>query len=162
MAKVEEQTVIQRIIKGLRLSPANDKIPNEVNEKIRVVFVANPPAQITIVRSTFQLGLFTALIFRTPADKDFFLSVVHLGFAQLIGAFGINTEARLTVVIDGVTHILLNAIQPAGSVSVQENHVIPFPIPIKVDRDTDINLQTVVGGINTFAKAVITGFTVEP
>ncbi|GAG57384.1 unnamed protein product, partial [marine sediment metagenome] len=83
MAVIQNSAVIQKLIDELELSPALDKIPTELAEKILPVFQVNSE-QLTIstptaniVRSLrFPFHVTPATIFAVPATGKFYLTQV--------------------------------------------------------------------------------------
>ncbi len=160
--KVEEKEVIQQIIRGLRLSPGAEKIPNEINERIRVVYVANPQIEATDVIHETLTSTGTVQVFRTPPSKDFFLTLAHLNFTNLVDPTAFAVECRLIVQFNNLSLALIELFQPPKLLSNGQSVTMAFPVPIKLDRDTGITVEIIAGTASSKAKATIVGYTVEP
>ena len=136
---------------------------NEINERIRVVYVANPPIEVTHVEFIEQAGVGALKLFTTPDNKDFFLTSAFLLLNQTVPAgVGITPLCALDITFNGSSIKVLLQLQRPQRLAGAESVTIAYPIPIKVDRDTNITLRVTAGDLATQATATITGFTVEP
>lgn len=111
-----------------------------------------------IVRDVFAVNAVTGLLFTTPADKDFYLVSAEVAVIKDVTSQSTSTDIQISV--EGTVRRLIGI--PGITLTVQNSAVsINFPKPVKVDRNTAINLKNSNATANITAFATIQGFTVE-
>jgi len=163
MAKINSSEV-SKAVDGLRLSSFTDKIPNEIEDKVKLVYEISPNQPdkrnqvVASAQSTTTNGVTTVYTTNDTKDSTFYLCSADLSFQQTVA--GVTTEVRLEVTPYGQTtqvHIL--SFQLNATAAVKEiNKIMVFQRPIAIAPGTVIRM-----GNNTSAGAVvqranITGF----
>lgn len=143
--------ISREIIDALQSQLGAEGMPTKVSDTIQLSVEVNPKLlrRCDIIKQVSS----ASTIYTTPADKDFFVNTVHLGIAKDVADTG--TAASITCVVNGATVTLLTI--PGITLTADaQNVVIPFPVPIKVDRNTAVAFA--VAGSYTAVRASITGF----
>lgn len=111
-----------------------------------------------IVRSTQAVNATAATIYTTPTDQDFYLTAANL--AVMKDATSTSLFSSIQVLINGAQQrtLRLNTITLTADSRSQE---ISFPVPIKIDRGTNITIENNTGIANITTGATIYGFTVS-
>jgi len=162
MAPSNSTEIIQGIIKQLRLLPALNQVPTEVLNQIVPVYIAGSPRPKEIIaRSASRLSNGTTALFRTPADKDFYLtsvSCVSCG-PGADGKEGGCNESHIKATINGTVQKLLIAHSGFGaSGTANEGHIsLSFAPPILLTKNTDIDLL-MANNAGGSASATMTGY----
>lgn len=154
MSSINEQGVIQEIIRKLKLSPGFEKVPVETEDKVRVVFVANEVPCVDIVRHGIMSST-TVTLFTTPADKDFFLTSCSVSILSS-GLSGGNGGVFST--FNGTQRYLLACQAPVDELTTSNNSIV-FNPPIKMDRGVVISGHK--GHTQHDGHATITGYLRE-
>jgi len=158
MAKVERREIVQRVIDGLRLDVGRELTPQEVEDKIRAVFVANEENIIDTIRSATRTTTGSTTIFTTPSDKDFFLTYATLSYHCNASADAI--QYLVQIIIDGATQSILR-LSKITLIALNDRLTINFNPAIQLDRNTAISLtQTFTVGLSSVSGAV-GGYTKE-
>lgn len=130
---------------------------SEISEEIIAVIPIIP--KCNIVRSIRAINASNVVtLFTTPTDKDFYLTNAALNFIK--DASATSTVSDITVYIDGVLQTLLRIDQitlTAQTGSIAES----YPIPIKIDRGTNITVEHGTAVANITTSGMIKGYTVE-
>lgn len=137
-----------------------DRIRRKIKPDVQAVINVNPKDYriIDIVRHVISTSVGNTLIYTTSANKDFFLVAFNLGHRKT--STSITTTTRINVQIDGVGRDL-GILKTPASFQWGENMALSFPIPIKIDSDSDILLlQNLVSGQED-ASATIYGYEVQ-
>ncbi len=134
----------------------NEEISNEVLDYITPTIEIKPRVNIGKYSSlTNSLG---GTIYTTPTDKDFYLTFCCLGVIKDVTATSV--ESYLSAVIDGVRVYILDI--PGITLTPQDQTLcVSFPLPIKIDRGTTININSSTNVANTRVFGSILGYTEE-
>jgi hypothetical protein len=138
-----------------------DKVPEIDLSKIVLVANVNPKNYRrcdVVAEGTISNGT-NNIIYTTPTDKDFFLTSAMLH--SLKDVTSTSTSTLLGVVIAGAS---VNVLSIYGITLTVQDQIISntFFDPIKIDRGSQITVKTSTAVANVRARAVITGYTVEP
>lgn len=170
MEKPEEFIVTKNneINKALNLVTnlnANDtNLNTSINKKLRiqpvidVSFPQNKYCDVVANKGITQAQGTSGLIYTTPVDRDFYLSALTLSMIK--DATSTATTFGISVVVGGAT---LNVVTISGITLTADakNTSVSFLIPIKIDRNTAINVVSSTAVANQRADAVIIGFTYQ-
>lgn len=140
----------------LRLNPAFDVIPTTVRPDIQpVVEVKKKWCNVAKTASNTQTS---ATVYTVPSDKDFYLVTATL--AVIKDATATSTASALTVTIEGTASTILRI--PGITLTAQSEAITAsFPIPIKVDRGTNITISNTTNVANILEFGTIIGYTLE-
>jgi len=152
-----KRDVIDNTTDSLGLNPATDVIPKQVLPTIQPVFEVKRRV-CNIVRSATATNATSATLYTTPSNQDFYLIGATLGAFK--DATSTSTFSALQVTIDGTARNLLllptlngASAEPFLSISTNPN------APIKVDRNTTINVINDTNAAEIRASATIMGYT---
>ena len=153
MAKIESQEVINKVIDGLRLDVGNEKIPQEVEDKLRAVFISNP-SRIIKVASGSATDSTSGPIFTTHATKRTFLVSLQLTVSKSALATSINSRISAFPFGESAAIVLVRInYEPLTA----GNHILntDFSIPIRLEPNTAVAIinTTAVASIDTAALA---------
>ncbi len=128
---------------------------DEINDVIVPVIVVEP--KIDIIKNTVVVNATSGTVYTTPTDKDFFLTSASLSVAKDVTST--STFTRLKIVVDGISLIILSI--ATMTLTVQNDSISNSFKPIKLDRNSTIQIlnSTNVATLNT--EATIQGYTVE-
>lgn len=136
-----------------------EAMPLNVAGTLQPVIEVNPRLlrRCSIVKTNTLSNGTSATIYTTPTDADFFLVGGFVSYTK--DATSTSTNSNLRVTIDGATAdvliisgLTLTAEGKAASIS--------FPVPIKVDRGTNILLLNSTAVANIRSHGGITGYLV--
>lgn len=97
-------------------------------------------------------------IYTTPADKDFYLTSVFLSYSK----DNVNTATEIAIVctILGVQRYIMDFAVIATTAQSDSNAIV-FNVPLKIDRNTAIFLNSTNATAAFRMAGLITGYTVE-
>jgi hypothetical protein len=111
-----------------------------------------------IVRQGVNTNFSSATVMTTASDKDTYLTGASLSFVKDITAT--TTAVSLRVYIEGVQRRIIEL--STLTLTVERGQTsISFPIPIKIDRNTNITIDSLTNVANFSINAQIIGYTVE-
>lgn len=153
--QVQNRDIINNIQNDLGLNPGPDALPSTVTPSIQPVYpvyekVANICVANSNVNSTSQT------IYTTPANKDFY--VTSLCLSVIKDATATSTDSTITGVVNGAT-ITLARIAGLTLTAMNDSITMSFPVPIKLDRGTAVNLTNSTNVANVTSRATVQGFT---
>lgn len=163
MALIQNQAVLQKLIDELRLSPAIDKIPTELADKVLATFQINteevtvqtPTANI--VKGSVLTSGATNTIYTVPSTGKFFLTnIVISGSVSGAGKVG-SFDAKLTV--DGVEETILKSYLKTGTSNEGDciTLILNLQNPILIDAGTNITITSSIADIASVGSIV--GYT---
>jgi hypothetical protein len=155
MAKHYNPTITQDLLRTFNFK-AGDMLGADVGNMI--VPVIEIKRHCNICKSNALSNALTSTIYVTPVDKDFYLS--SLSFSVAKDATSTSTGIYITCYIDGILSILADIVGFTLT-PLQDNVSLVFPIPIKVDRNTIISVNSTTNVANVISRAQIQGYTVE-
>lgn len=85
MAKIERREIVQEIIQGLRLDVGREKIPTEVEDKLRAVYIAGSPPKLIRVLSELTINDNDKTI-TVPAGKQWRVLYAHISYTATADA----------------------------------------------------------------------------
>lgn len=132
-----------------------DQMPDEVEGPVAVIPLTNV---VRIVRSASANNAASGTVWTTPAEKDFYLTGVILTTTK--DATSTATNIQLTAFIDGVGQPIVR-IRGITLTAMSQTVPISFSVPIKIDRNTQINIANDSAVANIATSAVIFGYTEE-
>jgi hypothetical protein len=133
-----------------------DTIPPDIGN----IFVPVIPVTrvCNIIRTTTATNATTGTIYTTPTDKDFYLVGLVISLIKDVTSTATNIQIRVT--IDGVVQTIMNISTLTLTVDTRQS-TLGLPFPIKVDRNTNITINTNSATANITASGGIVGYTVE-
>jgi len=161
MATIYNSNLTKELIDVAKLQTSRDIVPNQIAEKVVPVIDVNPKHSrvINVVRSAAAVNALATNIYTTPAtNQDFYLTSLCLSTIKDATATAVTVLIDLT--IDGAVRNVM-VIGCLTLTAQSGNMALSFPIPIKIDRNTTINVRnsTNVGNISSYAE--LTGYLVE-
>lgn len=143
---------------NLKLNPKGDMVSNEVLDYITPTIEVNP--RINIVRNQTTGNTGTNALYTTPTDKDFYLSTIGFSFIKDAVCDSATGDFTLSAFIDGTARVLIGL--PIITLTAQTDSVfVSFPIPIKIDRGTQMNFTGTFGAGVCRRHAFLTGYVQE-
>lgn len=161
MAYIDNSETKKELNDAIRGNAVSNIAPTQLANQVIPVINVNPKDYriCNINKTTVATNSTSAVIYTTPADKDFFITACSLTVIK--DATSTSTLSRIKLTIDGaeasilpITTLTLTAQDSAFSIS--------FPNPIKIDRDSIISITNSTNVANISTRASIHGYTVEP
>lgn len=157
MARVNRSSVLLWIQETLGIQSGVNSIPVELANNIQPIFDIQPKVS-TVLKSGARSSTGSSTIYTTPADKDFFLTFVTLTLTK--DATCDNTLTSVSVVNGGATTNL--AIITSQTLTAYTNQiVVNLSYPLKVDRNTAIQLSATFTAGTLSTRTTLGGFIVE-
>jgi len=129
---------------------------NDIAEQIVPVIPVTPVCKI--VRNVRADDAASAVIFTTPADRDFYL--IAIGISVIKDVLATSVFTRIQVVINGVNRQLMET--PGITLTVQNtSRDLCLSPAIKIDRNTSITIINSTAIATISASGYIVGYTVE-
>jgi hypothetical protein len=142
------------IFNSCKLDGYSDKVPSEVEDKIRLSIDVNP--EHNRFQNVNAYNINAGNFYLTPSDKDFYLCVCSLSVIT-----DITNDATFFAVDEPVTGYIFNMIALSVTTIQNSNNVLHFNPPIKMPRGVNIRAET--DGTQGFtARYIISGYTVDP
>lgn len=155
MAVIRRGTIPNNFVSTMKLDQGST--PNEASEKIVLTFDYANVKFCDIVRNVARTATGVSTIYTTPTDQDFYLSSVSV---QLIAdATNDSTSGFVRATIGGASRFFL--ITKFATTATQSAMQWNLPVPIKIDRGTNITVEytSTAGAMNV--NGTIVGFTIE-
>lgn len=134
----------------------NDNLSSNVAEVIQPTVEISPYANI--IRHINLTNGTAATIYTTPTDKDFYLTSCMLSFVK--DATATTTIITLRGNVGGANYYFIYI----GHLTLTADSnmlAMAFPVPIKIDRGTNIQITSSTGVANIYITASIQGYTEE-
>jgi len=152
------------LIKGMRDNAKilqNESAPNQLAEKVVPVMETNPLLlrRINIHKLANAANATSATIYTTPTDRDFYLTSVSLDLIKDVTATSLNSSVNVTVK-GGVSQAILVLRTTTLTIETQ-NAVLLLPIPMLLERGSNITVTNTTNVANVTASAIITGYVVD-
>jgi len=156
MAEIQRTSILNNTANELNLQQGIQALPKNINS---LALVYNMNAKYShVLRNASTTSTNTSAIYTTPADKDFYLTLVTLGFSKDVVSDLV--EARISITVESKAQTILSC--NTQSVTVDSRTVtLSLPYPLKVDRNTAINLIGAFTVGSCIKTASIAGFVLE-
>jgi hypothetical protein len=157
MAEITNTTLLQDLqsIAKLRAGDIGKfKLSKTIVPVLETNSILSKPCNI--VRHASQDNGTSSTIYTTPSDMDFYLVAASVSVAK--DGTSPSTATKITIVTEGASRDLL-VIRGLASTVEHESLSISFPNPIKIDRNTVINVTNGSGTATIRAEGSIMGFT---
>jgi hypothetical protein len=118
---------------------------------------------INIIKSNGVTTTASTTIYAVPADRDFYVTTVISSFIKdAVCDIASNSQIAINCTKDGLASVYL-ARQAVLTLTAQnQEQVVNFPIPIKIDRGTNIIMTTGNFTVGLLSRAaVVIGYTQE-
>lgn len=148
---------------AIRGNAVSNTPTNKVGDTVQPVINVNPKDYrvINICKRAIINNATTGTVYTTPTNKDFYLCGVQMSLDKDNTAT--STSFRTDITINGETIA-------GGAMSIvaialtaeQRDTFIAYPRPIKIDRGTNITINSGTNVANFILSCVIWGYTVEP
>ena len=155
---IQSKEVIDKISDELKVQPSL-QIPRELMDKIQLVYNVNPFNPVTIIATAAADNSTAAVVFTTPAERDFYLTSVILSVIKDVNST--STRSSMNVRINEVNTELIHI---AGISVTAQNDVVSlnYNPPIKLSRGGEITVNNTTAVSKIVARASITGYTTDP
>ncbi len=131
---------------------------DEIMNEIVPVIVVEPKVDIFINSAKTTTGANT--IYTTPTTKDFFLTGILISYVKDAVCDVADGVITLNTTIDGLTRFIISL--PVLTLTAQQDEkVIIFNKPIKIDRGVTFNYSGTFGAGKMIRECSIIGYTVE-
>lgn len=154
MAKHNNPTIVEDSNRIFNFK-VNEQLSDEVMGPIATIPIER---RANIVRRTGYTNQTTNTIYTTPADKDFYITFINLGFIK--DSTSTATSIRIQATIDGVAQRLVDI--PGITLTADSKSLaVALVTPIKVDRNTAITINSDTATANITVYGTIHGYTLE-
>lgn len=159
MVDIQSKEAIDKISQELKVQPSM-AIGRKLSENVQMVFeVGDNKTFQQIVEGSGDVNTASIVVFTTPTDRDFYLTGATLSMIKDVNAT--STLTQLRVVIRGAIKSILRI--SGISLTVQDGAISFQPcVPIKLDRNTTIDIVNTTAIAAIRADASITGFLIDP
>lgn len=160
MATIYNSNLTNELRDGAKIQISKDKIPTELAEKVIPVMEVNPKLlrKTKICRSLIVTNSTSGTIYTTPTTQDFYLTGATISVIK--DATATSVYSQLVVYIDGASQGIMNI--PGITLTAQNQSLtLSFPIPVKLDRGSTINISNNTNVGNVVCGASIFGFVDE-
>lgn len=138
-------------------SKTSDFISDEVSNLVAVLPI---DSVCNIVRSNVRATSGSSTVFATPTDKDFYLVAANLSLSA--DAACDNTNCVMNVTIDGVlSNRDIIRIQKLSLTAINDTVSLHLTKPLKIDRGTNITINSTFTVGNAIFGGCIIGYTEE-
>ena len=160
MTQIYNSQLFKEIREGTKNQQLRDAIPSQLADKIVPVMEVNPKMlrRVTISKTNNCNNATSAIIYTTPATQDFYLSSMTLSLIK--DSTATSTATYITANINNVGQTIL-IILGFSVTAQQQSLVFSSPIPIKIDRGSNIMIYNTTNVANISATGIINGFIDE-
>jgi len=138
------------------LNSKMEYLPDEVAGPVAVIPIM--PVVKTVFRGT-TTATGTLNVATLPSGKDFYLTGFVLSMSK--DATSDNTQVQFSVTIDGVASTILGEIINQTLTATSRDQVVMFPVPLKLDRGTNIQVFGTFTAGTMRKTAIAYGYFVE-
>lgn len=159
--QIQNREIKSYIVDSLGLSEVADNLPNTLSPgPITPVYeIDKPIANLCIGGGNTTSGALT--VYTTPsANADFYLTTLHASYVKNATCDVASGRLQVTAQINGVV-IELIGFPVLTTTAQQEDTVISFPYPIKLDRGTSISFTGTFTAGNMCRTGNITGYIIR-
>lgn len=160
MATIYNSELSRELIDGGKIQTSRDNIPTQIADKVVPVMEVNPKLlrRCTIVRRSTAISALTSTIYTTPANGDFYISALEIAYSA--DAAATTTNFTITATIDGASRIIAELRRVTGAAD-KDSLYLGFPIPIKIDRNTIIAINSATADVSFLGAGIIYGYLSE-
>jgi len=162
MATINNSDLSREVIDGAKIAIGREKVPDQISDKVVAVMECNPKLlrRINLVRNYSAILTGTANVYTTPADSDFYLSSLVFSITKDATCDLATGASSVTATIDGVARALASL--TCITLTAQDKAIaIAFELPIKIDRNTIINIPGAYTAGLMARSLCITGYIVN-
>ena len=156
MAEIQNSEVYNQFGEDTKLPPQD--LPRNLHKEIMPVLSVKPDKICNIARENDSTTTGAVTVFLTPSNKDFYLCNAQISLSS--DATADNIQGVLSVTIDGAERHLILLTKQTTTV-IHLNQGISFNFPLKIDRNTNIRVQTAFTVGSCRYGGTIVGYTVE-
>ena len=142
MTQIHNSELTKEIIDGAKINVALESVPARLSDSVVAVMETNPKLlrRINLIRGSSSVATGSITLFTTPADTDFYISELNMSFIKDVVCDTATGAITITATIDGVARNIAG-ISTIILTAQSGNLVIPFPLPLKVDRGVAITMN---------------------
>jgi len=173
MAKIERREIVQEIIQGLRLDSGREKVPMEVEDKVRAVYIAgSPPKFLKFINDTGTNDSDKQIAVPVGKQWKLLYGTIRLSTTATVGnrrlRFAIRDSIGAVVYqVDAVNVQAASLIEDYSigqfgipDESVTGMHLIPFPVNLIMPSSFDIRIFDRIT-VDAAADDLVVRFVVE-
>lgn len=159
MTKINRGEIVSQVTDALKLDVANGIIPNDSSDKIVLTYDYSNSKYCTVIKENSTTSTGAALIYTTPSDRDFYLSSIWMNYetsatCDAVGAF-------VSIVPYGSASSVGHWLRKLSLTAQCEHGQIVFNPPIRLARNTQINVSSTFTVGSMVKGATITGYEVS-
>jgi len=161
MANIHNSDLFKELRDGGKLQQLNDVMPSQLADKVVPVMEVNPKffRRVNIIRTQSTAITGTNAIYTTPSgSQDFYIIGAQLSAQS--DATADNTLISISTTVEGVSAVILR-LAKLTTTAHTDDIAITFPNPIKIDRNTAINLVNTFTVGNSRSSGTIYGYLVD-
>jgi len=161
MAQVNNRDVIKRIEKDAFTSPGFEQVPTQLSNQIVPTLNCNPERVVNIVKSSQGVATGTVTVYTSPGDKEFYLTQLSAEFIKDVACDLATGRISILGTIMGASVDLISF--PVITLTAQDSRGdVFFNPPIKIDKDSAIQMTGNYAAGVMSRTITIKGYTVEP
>jgi len=157
MATIYNSDLSKEMQKGAGLQVSKDTVPNQLAEKVVPVMEVNPKLLrvSNVVANANAVNATAATVYTTPTTRDFYLCGAMLSVIK-----DVTATSTASVINGTVNGAAVNFMSIAGLTLTTQNlsNTMIFNPPIKLDRNTAVQVTNTTNVANVTARAHIFGY----
>lgn len=160
MAQIYNSDLTKNMVTATKAAVSRDIMPTQLAEKVVPVINVNPAHNriITMVKRATCTNSTSTTIFTTSAVNDTYIIGMQIAWIKDVTATALT--ANITAYINGLNTILCEL--RGFTLTVQNDSIfLSFPIPILIDRNTNVNLTCSTNVANVTAVGIVYGYEVN-
>jgi len=158
MAKINAGDVIQKLIRGLGLSPTADKVPTEVAEKVLPVFNVNPDPEVE-TKTGVASDTTSGTISTTSTTKRTFITSVVLSIAKDVHSTSLFSDLRAFPKGKSISSLILLRYEPLTAGNIHDT--LTFTPAIELEKGTAISVRNSTATASIDTHGVISYYEIE-
>lgn len=137
MATIYQSDIVQKAVRGLKLAPSRDKIPNELADKILPVYELNDAYDIITAGGSSSSSSSTASILTASSTADTYITSLMMSVDK--DATSDSTDFSVNVVQNGAVRALGKIIMITLT-ATSKIISISFPRPVRIDKGSTVRI----------------------
>ncbi len=162
MATINNQDAL-KILRDSAKVQNIEPIPNQLADKIVGTWESNPmlSRRMNVLKQQTSVITGTETIYTTPTDKDFYLTYAQMAYAKDAVCNIASGAISISATPDGQAASSILRLSVITATAQHDNIVIELSHPIKLARNSGLNITGTFGAGVLVRNSVIGGYTVE-
>jgi len=161
MVTIYNSDTLKELREAISIQQGVDALPLQISNFIQPVVEINPKLmrRNNVCKQGSLIATGSTTIYTTPADKDFFLTGIHL--QTMNDAAADNATINILATLEGDASSIIFQFRKISLTAFNATQFIPLCCPIKLKRNTTIVLNSVFTVGVSVSSASITGYFID-